>query len=212
MSERILETLMQLFAIIAKPRSNANERRGVVEVFLRRLLNQELAKKYLATYDEKFEEARKKLEKSSSDKREGAIAIRIQKLCKEINEQGQLDQEQRIVVVIQVLEFCKSGDQEVSQLELGFIETLAEGLNITHDEYCNIERFVLNEFSNVPAISELLIINGIRNFETKEARHAYKDLLKGTIWILFLSFGKQIFCKVYWFGRIIIKRTVAHGG
>ena len=124
MSEKILETLMQLFAIIAKPQINANERRGVVEVFLRRLLNQELVTKYLATYDEKFEEARKKLEKSNPDKREGAIAIRIRKLCKEIKDQGQLDQEQRIVVVIQVLEFCKSGGQEVSLLEQGFIRHL----------------------------------------------------------------------------------------
>ena len=63
MSEKILETLMQLFAIIAKPQSNAKERRVVVELFLKRLLNQELVKKYLTTYDEKFEEARKKLEK-----------------------------------------------------------------------------------------------------------------------------------------------------
>ena len=60
MSEKILETLMQLFAIIAKPQSNDSERRGVVEAFLKRLLNQELVKKYLATYDKEFEEARKK--------------------------------------------------------------------------------------------------------------------------------------------------------
>jgi len=73
---------MQLFAIIAKPQSNAKERRVVVELFLRRLLNQELVKKYLSTYDKKFEEARKKLEKGGAEKREGAIAIRIQKLCK----------------------------------------------------------------------------------------------------------------------------------
>src|SRR5664280_29383 len=162
MSEKILETLMQLFAIIAKPQSNDKERRGVVEVFLKRLLNQELVKKYLSTYDEKFEEARKKLEKSSTERREGAIAIRIRKLCKEINEQGQLDQEQRIVVVIQVLEFCKSGGQQVSQLELGFISTLAEGLNITSAEYSIIESYVLNAFTNIPATSDLLVINGIK--------------------------------------------------
>ena len=186
MSEKILETLMQLFAIIAKPQSNYSERRGVVEAFLRRLLNQELVQKYLSTYDNEFEEARKRLEKSSTERREGAIAIRIRKLCKEINEQGQLDQEQRIVVVIQVLEFCKSGNQEVSRLELGFISTLAEGLNISAEEYENIERFVLNPFSDIPATSNLLIINSTRNFNSKEAKHAFKELLKGHIWILFV--------------------------
>jgi ABC transport system ATP-binding/permease protein len=195
MSEKILETLMQLFAIIAKPQSNDVERRGVVEVFLRRLLNQELVQKYLSTYDEKFEEARKKLEKSSTERREGAIAIRIRKLCKEINEQGQLDQEQRIVVVIQVLEFCKSGGQEVSQLELGFISTLAEGLNITIDEYKIIEAFVLNAFTDIPATSDLLIINGIKNFEHGEAKHSFKDLLKGNIWILFIPSVNKYFVR-----------------
>ena len=45
---------MQLFAIIAKPQSNDSERRGVVEAFLKRLLNQELVKKYLSTYDERI--------------------------------------------------------------------------------------------------------------------------------------------------------------
>jgi ABC-type multidrug transport system ATPase subunit len=202
MSEKILETLMQLFAIIARPQSNANERRSVVEVFLRRLLNQELVSKYLNTYDEKFEEARKKLEKSSAERREGAIAIRIRKLCKEINEQGQLDQEQRIVVVIQVLEFCKSGSQEVSSLELGFISTLAEGLNITTEEYQFIERFVLNPFTNIPETPNVLIINGIRNFDHKGAKHAFKDQLKGHIWILFIPSVNKYFVRFIGSGEL----------
>jgi ABC transport system ATP-binding/permease protein len=202
MSEKILETLMQLFAIIAKPQSNDDERRGVVEVFLRRLLNQELVKKYLSTYNEKYEEARKKLEKSNTERREGAIAIRIRKLCKEINEQGQLDQEQRIVVVVQVLEFCKSGGQKVSPLELGFISTLAEGLNITTQEYEFIERFVLNSFTDIPSISDLLVINGVKNFEHKETKHAYKDLLKGHIWILYIPSVNKYFVRFIGSGEL----------
>jgi ABC transport system ATP-binding/permease protein len=195
MSEKILETLMQLFAIIAKPQSNDKDRRGVVEVFLKRLLNQELVKEYLLKYDAEFEEARKKLEKSSAERREGAIAIRIRKLCKEINEQGQLDQEQRIVVVIQALEFCKSGGQEVSQLELGFISTLAEGLNITEEEYGFIERFVLNPFTNIPDSQNLLLISGINEPGLEEAKQIYKDLLKGQIWILFVPSVKLYFVR-----------------
>src|SRR4030042_2169083 len=109
MSEKILETLMQLFAIIANPQANDAERRGIVEAFLKRHLDQEHVKKYLSTYDSEFEEAKHKLEKRGLERREVAIAIRIRKLCKDINEQGMLDQEQRIFVVIQALEFCKSG-------------------------------------------------------------------------------------------------------
>jgi ABC-type multidrug transport system ATPase subunit len=195
MSEKILETLMQLFAIIAKPHTNDVERRGVVEAFLKRLLNQELVKKYLSIYDKEYDEARKKLEKSSAERREGAIAIRIRKLCNEINEQGQLDQEQRIVVVIQVLEFCKSGGQKVSQLELGFVSTLAEGLNITEEEYEFIERFVLNSFTDIPSTSNLLVINSQSEFDTGEAKHVFKELLKGNIWVLFVPSVKMYFVR-----------------
>ena len=195
MSEKILETLMQLFAIIANPQSNDNERRGVVKAFLKRMLNQELVKQYLSTYDNAYEEAIKKLEKSSTERREGAIAVRIRKLCKEINEQGQLDQEQRIVVVIQALEFCKSGGEEVSSLELGFINTLAEGLNISTDEYILIERYVLNPFTEIPCTSDLLIITGEKDFSSPYSKHAYKELLKGQIWILFLQSIEKYFVR-----------------
>jgi len=210
MSEKILETLMQLFAIIAKPQSNDSERRGVVEAFLKRLLNLELVQKYLSTYDKEYDEARKKLEKSSAERREGAIAIRIRKLCKEINEQGQLDQEQRIVVVIQVLEFCKSGGQNVSQLELGFISTLAEGLNISDEEYEIIERFVLNPFTDIPATSNLLIINSIKDFDPKEAKYILKDLLKGNIWILFVPSVQMYFVRFSGSGELSMNGQLLH--
>ena len=210
MSEKILETLMQLFAIIARPQSDDSERRGVVEAFLKRLLNQELVKTYLTTYDRAYEEARKKLEKSSAERREGAIAIRIRKLCQDINEQGQLDQEQRFVVVIQALEFCKSGEQGISNLELGFISTLAEGLNITGTEYEEIERFVLNSFTDIPSISDLLVINGKKDFNTEGTRHLFKDLLKGQIWILFVSSIDKYFLRYEGAGELSMNGQLLH--
>ena len=210
MSEKILETLMQLFAIIAKPQSNDSERRGAVGAFLRRLLNQELVKKYLSKYDEAFDEARKKLEKSSEERREGAIAIRIRKLCKEINEQGQLGQEQRIVVVIQALEFCKSGGQNVSKLELGFINTLAEGLNITEEEYSSIERFVLNQYTNLSYPQDILLINGNTDIKNNEVKHLYRELLKGQIWILFVHSVNMYFVRFTGSGELSMNGQLLH--
>ena len=195
MSEKILETLMQLFAIIAKPYSNDSERKWVVEAFLKRIFNKELVQKYLSTYNAAYEEAIKKLEKSSDEKREGAIAIRIRKLCNEINEQGQLDQNQRIVIVIHALEFCKTGSGEVSRLELGFISALAEGLNISPEEYKSIEKFVLNPFSNVPNTHNVLVINNIGDYNSGEAKHVYKEQLKGNIWVLFVPSVQMYFVR-----------------
>ncbi len=195
MSEKILETLMQLFALIAKPQRDDAERRGVVEAFLSHLLNQELVNKYLASYSQAYEEAQLKLEKSGLERREGAIAIRITKLCNDINEEGLLDQEQRIVVVIKALEFCKSGGAEVTPLELGFIYTLAEGLNISKEEYYIIEKFVLNPFTEIPPSPNLLIITGSKSQENPEVKYSYKDMLKGQIWVLYVPSVSRYFMR-----------------
>jgi ABC-type multidrug transport system ATPase subunit len=195
MSEKIIETLMQLFALIAKSEGDETERRGVVETFLSHQLNQELVKKYLAIYNEAYKEAQLKLEKSTKERREGAIAIRITKLCTDINDEGQLDLEQRIVVVIQALEFCKSGGEYVSKLERGFIYTLAEGLNISKEEYDILEKFVLNPFTDIPSSQNLLVVTGIKTAENNGTKYAYKDQLKGQVWILFVPSVNMYFMR-----------------
>jgi len=187
MNEKIIEALMQLFALIANPTRNDDERRGVVKGFLSHHLNQALVGKYLSLYSQSYKDAQERLGKSSPERREGAIAIRITKLCNDINEEGQLDSEQRIIVVIQALEFCKSGGADVTPLEKGFIATLAEGLNISGEEYEVIEKFVLNPFSEIPVTPNLLIINGDKKKESEGVKYLRKEQLKGQIWILFVQ-------------------------
>jgi len=199
---------MQLFAIIGKPQKDAGERRSIVEAFLKRLLNQEMVIRYLSTYDSAYENARMKLEKSSEERREGAIAIRIRKLCNEINEQGQLDQQQRIVVVINALEFCKSGGTSVSSLELGFINTLAEGLNISQEEYDLIEKFALNPFSDVPVSPNILVITGNKEFRTKGAKVLCREQLKGMLWISFIPSVKMYFLRFTGSGELTMNGQI----
>jgi hypothetical protein len=50
MSERILEALMQLFALVAKTDGVNNNGKSVVENFLKQQLNAELVNKYLALF------------------------------------------------------------------------------------------------------------------------------------------------------------------
>ncbi len=64
MSEKIIETLMQLFALIAKPQQNDAERRGVVESFLSHHLNQDLVNKYLSAYSRPTPKHRRGLKKA----------------------------------------------------------------------------------------------------------------------------------------------------
>jgi len=193
MSEKILKALMQLFAIIARPQSNDSDRRGVVEAFLKRQLNQELVKTYLGFFDEYYQEAQEKQKKSTQNRRTSAIAVRVLRICNDINDQ--LTQDQKIIVLVQLLEFCKSEGTEVSQLELEFIQAVSESFNVDPDEHELIRSFVLNSFSQVPDSPGLLIIDGREHDSRKEYKHLFNRDVKGQIWVLYVHSAQMYFVR-----------------
>ena len=95
MNEKILKTLMHLFAIIAPAQGNDTDRRMVVEAFLRRQLNQEGVIEYLSIFDEYYSEAQQRLKKGNEARRNSAISVRIIKICYDIG--SQLTIEQKII-------------------------------------------------------------------------------------------------------------------
>ena len=193
MSEKILKALMQLFAIIARPQSNDSDRRGVVEAFLNRQLNQELVKQYLGFFDEFYNEAQAKQKKSSQDRRTAAISVRVLRICNDINDQ--LTQDQKIIVLVQLLEFCKSEGAEVSQLELEFIQSVSESFNVDQAEHSLIKSFILNPFTSVPKSPNVLIIDNKEEHEDSEVKHLYSEVVKGKIWVLFVHSASMYFVR-----------------
>jgi ABC-type multidrug transport system ATPase subunit len=193
MSEKILKALMQLFAIIARPQSNDSDRRGVVEAFLNRQLNQELVKQYLGFFDEYYQEAQEKQKKSSQDRRTSAIAVRVLRICTQINDQ--LTQDQKIIVLVQLLEFCKSEGIEVTQLELEFIQSVSESFNLSSAEHNLIKEFVLNSFYKVPNSQNVLVIDNKEDSPSKEVKHLYNESVKGNLWVLFVHSANMYFVR-----------------
>jgi ABC transport system ATP-binding/permease protein len=193
MSEKILKALMQLFAIIARPQSNDSDRRGVVEAFLKRQLNQELVKEYLGYFDEYYLEAQEKQKKSSQNRRTAAIAVRVLKICNDINDQ--LTQDQKIIVLVQLLEFCKSEGAEISQLELEFIQAVSESFNVDVTEHELIKSFILNPFSQIPNSAGILVIDRDEEPEYKEYKHLVNHDVHGQIWVLFVHSAGMYFVK-----------------
>ncbi|MGQ9619661.1 MAG: ATP-binding cassette domain-containing protein [Bacteroidales bacterium] len=193
MSEKILKALMQLFAIIARPQSNDSDRRSVVEAFLKRQLNQELVKMYLGFFDEYYQEAQEKQKKSTQNRRTSAIAVRVLRICNDINDQ--LTQDQKIIVLVQLLEFCKSEGMEVSQLELEFIQAVSESFFMDPDEYELIRSFVLNRFTEVPDKSGILVIDNREHSLEKEYKHLFNRDVKGQIWVLYVHSAQMYFVR-----------------
>jgi ABC transport system ATP-binding/permease protein len=196
MSEKILKALMQLFAIIARPQTNDSDRRAVVEAFLRRQLNEELVKTYMGFFDEFYQEAQEKQKKSTQNRRTAAIAVRVLKICNDINDQ--LTQDQKIIVLVQLLEFCRSESSEVSELELEFIQAVFESFNVDPNEHKLIKSFVLNPFTQIPPSPGILVIDNIEKHE-KHGEHEYKHLfngdVKGQIWVLYVHSASMYFVR-----------------
>ena len=155
MSEKILKALMQLFALIARPESNDEERRAVVESFLSKQLNKELVISYLGVFDGYYQTYQEK-QKSKSKKRSiiAASSVKVLKIGTEINEELALNQ--KITVLYQLLEFANSEEGKITDQELEFIESLSSTFNIDKAEFTDIRDFILHPFNKLPNSPNLL--------------------------------------------------------
>ena len=156
MSENILKALMHLFAIIARPDSNEETRRPLVEDFLKQQLNQELYEEYLIVFDNYYQKYRKKSQGRRARKQLSASSVKVLTICILINKE--LNLKQRIIVLIRLLEFINK-DGEPSYQEIEFVNTVASTFNIIEKEYLNLKHFVFGNVSELYDGKELLIID-----------------------------------------------------
>lgn len=196
MSEQILKALMQLFAIVARPESNTEDRRTVVESFLGRQLNQELVQEYLSVFDAFYDTYQKKQQDKDSRRRQiSASSVKVLKICTEINHA--LEQPQKFIVLIQLLEFVKSDNSAITEQEMEFVDTVAATFNISDEEYIQIKDYVLFSFTNVPNSESVLIIDGEskNNFENLLAKHMIVQGLVGQIRVLHIDSTNMYFIR-----------------
>jgi ABC-type multidrug transport system ATPase subunit len=156
MSEQILRALMQLFAIIAKVDGVTNTGRNIVQLFLKQQLNQELVDQYLTVFDDFLESHHQVAKKKDGTaKRTSLNSVKVLKICTEINRE--LEQNQKIVVLIRLLEFIHSSN-DISEQENEFVTTVAETFNIPTEEFNNLKYFVEGKQASID-FRELLVIN-----------------------------------------------------
>ncbi|MEN8157499.1 MAG: ATP-binding cassette domain-containing protein [Bacteroidota bacterium] len=180
MSEQILKALMQLFAIISRPESNAAERRLIVESFLNRQLNQELVSVYLDVFDGYFSQVME--EDAKVVKKERLLAkrsVRVLKICTQINRELKLSQ--RVVVLFQLLEFVKSEKEGATQQEMEFVSTVADTFNIPDEDYNLARDFVLTDGDLDDNPHFLVVDNKKEDTPNIEAKHLYRKDLSGEI-------------------------------
>src|SRR5512133_3282111 len=192
MSEKILKSLMELFAIIASPEGNDKDRRSVVLSFLSRQLNQDLVKDYIRIFDT-FYEKHQALNIERGNKRIGADSVKVLRICNEINKE--LAQKQKVIVLLQLFEFIKSNGNEISEQEFAFITAVADSFYVPHEEYALIRDFILNTFDDIPDNKHLLIVNNSKLPSLKNNKHLYSEYVTGNIWIIQIASAGMYFLR-----------------
>ena len=159
MSEKIIKALMQLFAIIAVPGSDLKEKLALVESFLNKQINEDLLQQYLKIFENYYISYQQK-QKDRGQRVIPLSSVRVLKICTEINEE--LTQQQKIVVLVQLLEFIKPDkhdSREISDQEMEFVETVADTFNLSRESYKQIRDFVFTSFDQIPDFTNLLIVS-----------------------------------------------------
>ena len=101
MSESILKALVQLFSLIANFDTDdaSTSARDIVASFLKNQFGQALTDEYMILFDEFY----KKYQGKKGRKRVSSNSVKVLAICSQINEE--LRQEQKVLVLLQLLEF-----------------------------------------------------------------------------------------------------------
>ncbi|MEX1192542.1 MAG: ATP-binding cassette domain-containing protein [Brumimicrobium sp.] len=193
MSDRILRALMQLFAIIARvdevsdedienERITSSRGRKVVELFLSQELNNELVEQYIAVFDEFLNTHHGiKKKKDGKKKRTSVNSVKILRICSEINKE--LTQRQKFIVLIRIIEFIQANNN-VSEQELEFVNTVGDAFNVNQEEYNTIYNFVEAKEVKLLDVPNVMYIQSKISDRWKESKQMVVDGLDGKIGVL----------------------------
>jgi ABC transport system ATP-binding/permease protein len=220
-SEKTLTGLLQIFAIVARPDTDRNERRKNVKKFLEYQLNQVGVKKWLEKFDKAVEN--EQLSKAARElKRIERLGKRVPGSKRKIAKPTPLTNHERfsvvkiidqigsdlpldlkIAILIQLLELCQAEGPGISDLQLDIISGVANIINISANEVTLIKQFVLNHFSTPPESSNVLILSdnekqNIFNYSPPDDKECNQ------FWFLYLESGSSVYFRVHGPGEITI--------
>ncbi len=182
MSEKILQALMRLFAIIGKADENSGNARSVVESYLKQLLNKELVVEYLRIYDEYLKALDDGGEGEKKRRRLAVSSVKVIVICDQINEE--LTQKQKFIVLLNLIEFVSSNGI-ISEQEMEFVSTVSSSFNIPDEEFIQcLQLAAKNEISQIEDSVNFLAIRSKKNVSNEYAKHFQADGLPGELVVL----------------------------
>jgi len=189
MNESMLHSLMHLFAIIAGINRDTifSLARNFVESYLNNQFSQKLAEKYIAIFEYYFNEI-EATDNQEREKKASVLSVKILTICNDINRE--LHVRNKFQILLSLLQFNKYfesysiEESEFAQSISDAVETIAEGLLITQEEYQNCKAFITDRFYKVPDKDRILVISDDKSLHFTEIKHVYRDGLNGNILVL----------------------------
>ena len=177
--------LMQLFAIVANTDEVGLQGREIVERFLRRQLSSSLAGHYLLAYEQFLDKLKGKTEEGKTRKRTSVNSVKVLRICTEINRE--LEQKQKIIVLIRLLEFVHTASASVTDQHLEFIKTVSDTFTISEADYehCLLLTRVSSKNEEFQSRKFLIIDNAA--VATGDYRHIQREHLSGRLVFLLIS-------------------------
>lgn len=203
MSERIFKALMQLFAIIAKVDEinetntesiESSNGRRIIESFLKTELNTSLVREYIKMFDDfLITHHLSSSKKDGERKRTSLNSVKVLRICSQIN--SELTQRQKMIVLLRIFEFIHANEQ-ISDQEIEFVNTVSETFNIDQAEYNMMKDFM--EISGQELIDgpNYLYVTS-KNLELQNARQILMDGIENNIRILHIESVHILFFKYF---------------
>jgi len=184
MSEKVLNALLQIFAIIARPDREIGKNVYIVEKFLRQQLNQEFTDQYLTIYKFYFEQyQQRQIQSDKLLKKYSASSVRLLKISTHLNEE--LNVKQKTVVLILLLEFINA-DPPCTEQSLDFLTLLAEMFHFPKEQYQLLQEFEFKPNTNLSEIPGLMQISPQKLSNSRGHKSIHAPGLEGLIWIMYL--------------------------
>ncbi len=202
MSEKVLNALMRLFAMLANSETSNAPERAIVELFLKKHLNREQVSNYLTVYDSFVEEQKEKFTGDKKRKKLAVNSVKVVIICKQMN--AELTRRQKFVLLLNLLEFINS-DGIILEQELELVNTVALCFNISSDEFELCYKLsVGNSTAEISDSPNLLIVSESKPTAHEKAKHIVTSSLQGEIGIIQINKIGVFFARYFGSGELFI--------
>ncbi len=199
MYERIIDTLIKLFAIITNFRDKVpSASSALAESYLKENFSRDLTEKYMDLYQKfvnYYHVEHREILYSEQGKGERFINRKyLNGICLGIIDHFDLNA--RYLIVAQLLNFInRPGNLNLDDLKI--VNVVALGLKIDQKEYKNLCRFALFSIDRIKEKSWLFVVNGNPSYPDKEVKHLIRENQQVELELIRIPSINTLFFK-YW--------------